>query len=470
MRRLARVALAAALAAAFLPMHAVAEGSAAPETQPAAVPQASATQTFETTLPNGLKVIVREDRRAPSVVHMVWYGVGSMDEPPGLTGISHMLEHSMFKGTATIPAGEFSRRIAQMGGRENAFTAYDYTAYFQQIPPSELGKAMALEADRMSNLRLTDEVFLPERDVVAEERRLRTEDNPRALLFEQLMATAYQSHPYHHPIIGWMDDITHYTVADVLGWYKKWYAPNNARVVVVGDVDHNTVFALARQHYGPAKFRPLPVRRPLAEAPQSGSREVRVHAPAALPSLLLAWPAPVIRNVADARDAYALEMLSAILDGSDGARLPRKLVRETGIALSADTGYDNLSRGPALFLFSATPTPGHTTAELQRVFLNEIAEIAEHGVTPAELSRALTQATAAQIYKRDSLMGQAMEIGTLETIGHRWQDDAALLDGLKRVTAEDIQSVARRYFPPERMTRAELIPTAQAQASATPQS
>lgn len=432
-------------------------------------PSAPQTQTFETRLDNGMKVIVREDRRAPSVVHMVWYGVGSMDEPPGLTGISHMLEHAMFKGTANIPAGEFSRRIAQMGGRENAFTSHDYTAYFQQIPPAELGKAMALEADRMSNLQVSDELFLPERDVVAEERRMRTEDNPHALLFEQLMATAYQSHPYHHPIIGWMDDIRHYTAQAALDWYRTWYAPNNATLVVVGDVAHADVFALARQHYGATKSRPLPTRRVQEEAPQRGAREVRVRAPATLPVLYLAWPAPVIRDVHDAKDAYALEMLAAILDGSEGARLPRKLVRATGMAVSASTHYSNISRGPGLFIFSAAPTPEHNTEELARAFLDEIAEIAENGVSAEELQRALTQATAQQVYKRDSLMGQAMEIGVLESTGHRWQDDAALLAGLARVTSEDVQAVARRYFSPEQMNRAELIPD-QEVAGKTPQS
>jgi zinc protease len=238
---------------------------------------ASYANPFETTLDNGLKVIVKEDRRAPSVVHMVWYGIGAMDEPEGASGIAHLLEHMMFKGTDKVGPGEFNKRVAAIGGRDNAFTGRDYTAYFQQIPPERLGEMMALEADRMGNLKITDELFAPELEVVKEERRLRTDDQPRALVFEQLMATAFQAHPYRRPVIGWMPDLDTMRAEDARAWHRNWYTPNNARLVVVGDVDHKAVFELARTHYGAVAARTLPDRRITGE-PEQGSDPWRAHA------------------------------------------------------------------------------------------------------------------------------------------------------------------------------------------------
>lgn len=233
----------------------------------------------ETTLANGMEIIVKEDRRAPSVVHMVWYGIGSVDEPDGVSGIAHMLEHMMFKGTETLKPGEFNRRVAARGGRDNAFTGRDYTAYFQQIPPAHLEEMMEMEADRMANLVIRDKEFLPEREVVKEERRLRTDDNPRSLVWEQLMAAAWTAHPYRRPVIGWMHDIENYRVEDARRWHEQWYAPNNARLVVVGDVDHREVFAMAERHFGAIDARELPDRRITEEPEQRGLRHVAVRAP-----------------------------------------------------------------------------------------------------------------------------------------------------------------------------------------------
>ena len=227
---------------------------------------------FEHTLPNGMKLIVKEDRRAPSVVHMVWYKVGAMDEVDGTSGVAHLLEHMMFKGTKKVGPGEFNKQVAAAGGRDNAFTSYDYTAYFQQVPKEALGKMMTLEADRMSNLQITEEGFRKEIEVVKEERRLRTDDKPRSLVIEQLMATAFQAHPYRRPIIGWMSDLDNMTAQDARDWHQRWYVPNNATLVVVGDVDHAAVFKEAERTYGHAKARALPVRKPLSEPEQSGAR------------------------------------------------------------------------------------------------------------------------------------------------------------------------------------------------------
>ena len=420
-------------------------------------PQALA-NPFETTLENGLKVIVKEDRRAPSVVHMLWYGIGSMDEPEGVSGIAHMLEHMMFKGTESVGPGEFNRRVAAVGGRDNAFTSRDYTAYFQQVPPQHLGEMMKLEADRMINLRITEDLFLPEVEVVKEERRMRTDDNPRALVFEQLMATALQSHPYRRPVIGWMPDIEAYTVQDAIDWHARWYAPNNARLVVVGDVDHSEVFELARQHYGPIPSRALPQQRVPVEPAQRGPRHTTVKAPAELPYIVLAWHAPTLKDISADRDVFALQVLAAILDGYDGARLPRHLVRESQVAVAANASYDGISRGPSLFILAASPASGRTVAEVESALRAEIQRIVDDGLDEAEMRRVVTQAVAAQVYKRDSLMGQAMEIGYLESTGFSWQDDEALLAALRSVSADEVRDVARRYFSETTLTRAELHP------------
>ncbi|MDR1662538.1 MAG: insulinase family protein [Azoarcus sp.] len=413
---------------------------------------------FETTLPNGLKVVVREDRRAPSAVHMVWYRSGSIDEPEGVTGVAHVLEHMMFKGTRKVGPGEFNARIAALGGRDNAFTSRDYTAYFQQIPPAHLGKVMALEADRMKNLVLSDDAFAREIEVIKEERRLRTDDRPRALVFEQLMASAFQAHPYHHPIIGWMTDLETMRAEDARTWYQRWYAPNNACVVVVGDVDHDDVFKLARQHYGVLKPAKLPERRISNEPAQRGARSAVVRAPAELPYLAMAWKAPPLRDPGADREVYALQMLAEILDGYNGARLDRRLVRERRIAVSANASYDSINRGPALFYLDGTPAPGQSIEALEAALRAELQRIRDEGVSEAELNRVKTQALASRIYSRDSLMGQAMEIGQLESTGLSWRDDIRLLAGLRAVTADEVREAARRHFDDASLTTTRLDP------------
>lgn len=413
---------------------------------------------FETTLENGMKVIVKEDRRAPSVVHMVWYGVGAMDEPLGVSGVAHVLEHMMFKGTEKVGPGEFNQRVAAVGGRDNAFTSHDYTAYFQQIPPDRLGEMMVLEADRMANLKITDALFAPELEVVKEERRLRTEDEPRSLVHEQLMATAFQANTYGRPVIGWMTDLRSMTADDAREWHDHWYAPNNATLVVVGDVDRQAVFDLAQRHYGGVAARDLPKREISEEPEQRGPRTSVVRAPAELPYVALAWRAPTLRDPENDRDVYALQVLAAVLDGYEGARLPRRLVRESRVAVSVGAGYDGTGRGPQLFTLTAAPTPGKTVADVERALQAEIARIQNEGIAEDELQRVKTQTIAGEVYKRDSLMGQAMEIGFLESVGLSWRDEAKLLEGIRRVTAGEVQEVARKYFDETVLTRAELDP------------
>lgn len=413
---------------------------------------------FETTLQNGMKVIVAEDKRAPSAVHMVWYRSGAMDEQDGVSGVAHVLEHMMFKGTETLAPGEFNQRVAAVGGRDNAFTSLDYTAYFQQVPPSRLEEMMALEAERMSRLKITDEEFAREIEVVKEERRLRTDDKPRALVYEQLMATAFRSHPYRRPIIGWMNDLERMRADDARSWYRQWYTPNNAYLVVVGDVDHREVFAAAARQYGKLPALELPARREIVEPEQLGPRRAVVRAPAELAYVALAWPTPTLRDPGADRDVYALQMLAAVLDGYDGARLSRNLVRGRQIAVSAGAGYDGIARGPSLFIMDAAPAAGQDVAGLEAALRAEVQRIRDEGVSEDELRRVKAQALAARVFKRDSLMGQAMEIGMLEAVGLSWRDEDRLYEGMRAVTAEDVQRVARTYFSDERMSVAVLEP------------
>lgn len=422
------------------------------------LPQAALANPHEFRLGNGLKLIVKEDHRAPVVVTQIWYRAGSLDEFNGTTGVAHVLEHMMFKGTGKVPAGEFSRRIAAAGGRENAFTSRDYTAYFQQLHKSKLPLAMELEADRMRNLILTREEFGKEIKVVMEERRLRTEDRPHALLYEKLMAAAYQSHPYQRPIIGWMNDLENMKAEDARAWYERWYAPNNAVLVVVGDVNPKAVLALARRYYGGYQPRLLPVRKPQEEPAQTGIKRVSVKAPAELPYLMMGYHAPVLRDAAKDWEPYALEMLAGVLDGNPAARLNKNLVREARIAQSAGASYDSTARGPGMFLLDGTPSEGRTVAELEAALRAEIEKIVAEGVAEDELKRVKSQVIASQVYKRDSMFYQAMEIGQTEMMGLSHKDIDTMVRRLQDVTAAQVREVARKYFKDDSLTVAGLDP------------
>ena len=419
---------------------------------------AAAANPSETTLANGLRVIVHEDHRAPTVVAMVWYRAGSMDEVNGKTGVAHVLEHMMFKGTKSVAPGEYSRIIAAAGGRDNAMTSRDFTAYHAQLHKSQLELALKLEADRMTNLQLTDEEFAREIKVVMEERRLRTEDRSGGQLFEQLMATALKASPYRTPIIGWMSDLENMRTEDAREWYDRWYAPNNAVLVVVGDVSAPEVFTLAQKYFGPLAAKVLPPRKPQDEPPQAGQRRVTVKAPAELPSVLMAWPVPILRDPAADREPYALEVLGGILDGNGAARLPSKLVREDKIATSVGASYDSTQRGPGLFYVSGTPVAGRSAADIEQALKRELLRVADEGVSEEELKRVKAQVSAAQVFQRDSMFYQGMQIGMLEMAGIPHHTADLQLERLRAVTAAEVQAVARKYFTDDRLTVATLDP------------
>lgn len=412
----------------------------------------------EFTLANGLRVIVKEDHRAPTVVQQVWYRAGSMDESPGGTGVAHVLEHMMFKGTRKIGPEQFSRLVAEAGGRDNAFTSTDFTVYHEQVHRDRLAFVMRLEADRMANLAIRPAEFAREIKVVMEERRLSTEDQPRALLDESLLATAFAAHPYKWPTIGWMQDLQNMTWKDAQAWYRSWYAPNNATVVVVGDVDPGEVVGWAKKYYGPVSRRSLPERKPQSEPEQKGTKRVVVKAPAELAFVRFAYKAPALRDAAKDWEPYAMAVLAKVLGGNDAARLNQTLVRERRIATSAGADYELVSRGPGMFFLDAAAAQGHTGSELEGAIRGVAAQLVSQSVSPEELQRAKVQLLSQLVYRRDSFFAQAMELGELESSGLSFRDADRIPERLKAVTAEQVRSVARKYLGDDTLTVAVLDP------------
>jgi len=409
-------------------------------------------------LDNGMKILVKEDHRAPVVVSQVWYKVGSSYEYNGITGVSHVLEHMMFKGTKTLGPNEFSKIIAANGGRENAFTGKDYTAYFQRLHKDRLEVSMRLEADRMRNLTLDQKEFAKEVNVVKEERRLRTEDKPTSLTYEQFIATAFQTSPYHHPVIGWMDDLESMQLDDLQQWYEHWYSPSNATLVVVGDVKADHVYRMAKKHFGPIPGSDIKPVKPQRETKQRGLRRIIVKAQEEVPYLLMGYKVPVLRTAQDENDVYALEVMAGILDGGNSARLARELVRGKQIAVSAGAGYDMYDRIDNLFLFDGRPATGHSVEELEQALRDQVERLHTTLANQDELDRIKAQVVAAKVYELDSVFYQGMQIGTLETVGlsHKKLDE--YVDRVRAVTPKQVQAVARKYLVDDRLTVAVLEP------------
>lgn len=416
--------------------------------------------TTEHVLDNGLKVVVREDHRAPVVVSQVWYRVGASYEPGGITGVSHVLEHMMFKGTENLAPNEFSRLISGAGGEENAFTGTDYTAYFETLSADQLDLALRLEAERMHALKLDAAELAKELEVVKEERRLRTDDDPNSRLYEQFGATAFLAHPYRNPIIGWMADLDALTLEDVRDWYARWYHPANATLVVAGDVEPQAVFDLAQRHFGALPGGTVAPPKPRAEPPQQGTRRLELHVPARVPYLLMGWHVPALTAQTDPASAepYALEVLAGILAGGESARLPSRLRRGASIAAQVDAGYQLYARADGLFLLDGVPAKGRQVADLEAALRAEIRTLHDEPVSAGELDRVKAQVVASEVFQRDSMFYQAMRIGLLETVGLRWQIADEYVTRIEAVTAADVQAVARKYLVDDNLTVGVLRP------------
>ena len=465
------------LLAAVLTLPLAAKAQSAPPTSAPAqdAVRVETTQAQQFTLANGLTLIIKPDRRAPTVAHMLWVRVGAMDEVDGTSGVAHVLEHMMFKGTPTLKPGEFSRRIAALGGRDNAFTSQDATGYYQQIPASKLEDVMRLEADRFARTQWADDEFKREVEVVKEERRLRTEDSPRGQLYEIASATIFTASPYRRPIVGWMSDLDAMTPADVRDFYKRWYVPGNAAVVIAGDVDVAQARRLAEKYYGRIPAGATPVRKPRDEPAQVGIRRLDHKASASQAYVSLSFKVPKIdarllteeprvtpaSESSASRDALALTVLEAVLDGYSGARLNRALTQGEGrVADSAGASNGLLGRGPQLFVLDGVPADGKTAEQVAAGLRQQVALIAREGVNEAELNRVKTQWVASETYKLDALFSQARELGSNWINGFPLDASTRLVTRLRTVTAAEVQSVAARYFGDDQLTQATLVPQA----------
>ena len=414
--------------------------------------------TYETTLSNGLKVIIREDHRSPMVMTQIWYKVGSSDESGNTLGISHVLEHMMFKGTAKVPNDEFTRLSRIYGGSINAATFTNYTNYYQLYPKTYFPLALELEADRMSNLLLRQQDFEPEIKVVMEERRQRTDDNPRALAFERFKWIAYPTSHYRQPIIGHMKNLQSIQLQDVQAWYKKWYRPNNAILVIVGDVDHQAALLQVQKYFGDIPKAPTPPRNDVLEFEQLGYRHMELSATVQVPNLYMAWNVGSLATAKNPQDAFALTIIKQLLDNGITSRLEQRLVRNNKILSSVSVSYDPYQRGDSLFSISALPAAGVALSEAQAAIQNEVDMLKQDLINSSEIERVVTQFVANWIYSQDDLAEQARTIGNLEVNGfsHRLID--VLPQHLQAITTQDLQRVAQSYFNKDRLSTLYLLP------------
>ena len=416
--------------------------------------------THEFTLDNGLKVIVREDHRAPVVVSQLWYKIGSSYETPGQTGLSHALEHMMFKGSKNLAPGEASRILRELGAEENAFTSDDYTAYYQVLASDRLGVAFELEADRMASLQLPAEEFKREIEVIKEERRMRTDDKPSSLAYERFKALAYPASGYHNPTIGWMADLQRMTDPQLRAWYEAWYAPNNATLVVVGDVDVAEVKTLAQRYYGNIPQRSVPIARRPLELAEPGERRITLHVKTQIPSLMMGFNVPGLATSEDSKSIHALRLIAGLLDGGYSARLPSRLERGAELVSGASAWYNAFVRGDSLFILSASPNvqKDKTLQQVEAGLWGELESLQQQPPSQEELERVRAQVIAGLVYERDSITSQATTIGQLESIGLRWQLIDEDLAALQAVTPADIQKAAKTYFTRSRLSVAYVLP------------
>jgi zinc protease len=413
-----------------------------------------ATEVQEFALDNGLKVLLLEDHKSPVVTFQVWYRVGSRNEKDGKSGLSHFLEHMMFKGTKTVQPEEYSRIIAKNGGRSNAFTTSDVTVYYATMSRDKIGIEIELEADRMVNALLGETYFEPEKKVIQEERRLRTEDKPVSALGEVAGAVAYMVHPYRRPVIGWMEDIQNLTRQDLVDHYKLYYAPNNAFIVMTGDFSAAEMLPRIKAAFGniPRGSEAPKVRA--EELPQKGERRVILKKEAELPFALMYYHTPNLKSP----DNYALDVLSVVLAGGRSSRLYHDLVYQKRLARSVGADYNGLSIDPSVFSVTAQLMPGKDPAEIEREIDSLVEPLKSDLISDRELQKAKNQIESAFVYGQDSIFGQAMKIGYYEAVGD-WRLMDGYLDGIRKVTRQDIQRVAQEYLDRDRRTVGVLIPS-----------
>lgn len=396
------------------------------------------------TLKNGLTVMVLPNHRAQVAVLQVWYKVGGSYEQNGTTGISHVLEHMMFQGTTHADADSFNRIITEHGGIQNAMTTNDFTMYYEEVPSRFLSVALSLEADRMQNLKLTQAHFQNEMQVVKTEKRMRFDTNPQGLLYQSFMSAAHISNPYHQPTIGWQSDLDHLQLSDVKVWYDKWYAPNNALLVIAGDINSGEVKKQVEQLFGFIPQKIIPVLKPRPEQNQLGERFVKISAPANVPMLMMGFNTPNYKN--NPKEAAALTMLNAILGQDDSSRLQKGLIQSQQTASMVESNYDPFTLHDDLLTLVALPAQGVNVDKLKASLLRQISLLQTTLVTQAELNRAKAQINAQEIYDEDSLINQANKVGALEVIGLPYQTKMNFLASLDKVTSKEIQIAARKYL------------------------
>ena len=418
---------------------------------------------LEATLDNGLRILLLEDHRSPIISFQVWYRVGSRNELPGSTGMAHLVEHMMFKGTPTYGPGAYARLVEQNGGEDNAFTSQDHTSYFVTIAADKIDLVLALEADRMQNLLLDPSALDSERQVVMEERRTRTEDDPEGFLGEELAAIAFKAHPYGWPIIGWMEDLRRITAEELRAFYRTYYRPNNALIVAAGAFKGPDFLERIRRHFGPIPRGPAPPPVKAVEPPQQGERRVTVRKDAQLPVVFVGYPVPNFGSP----DAPALELLSVILSEGRASRLYRRLVYEQQMALNAGGDYSYFSADPNLFWFFATPLPGQSAEAVERALMQEPERLKVESISGTELERAKNQIEAAFVFRQDSIHRRAALLARFELIGG-WQLLDRFVPAIRAVTAQDLQQVALRYFLDTRRNVGVLIPVPPAAPAARP--
>lgn len=402
--------------------------------------------TFETTLKNGLKVIIREDHRSPMVMTQIWYAVGSSDESGNLLGISHILEHMMFKGTQKVPNDEFTRLSRMYGGSINASTFTNYTNYYQLYPKTYFPLALELEADRMRNLLLRQHDFEPEVKVVMEERRLRTDDNPRSLAFERFKWIAYPTSHYRQPVIGHMKNLQNIQLKDVKKWYQDWYTPNNAVLIIVGDVDAENALRQVQKYFGDIPSRTTPPRNDVLEFDRVGYRHMELNLAVKVPNLYMAWNVRSLATAKNPQDAYALTIIKNVLDSGISSRLQDRLVRDKKVLTALSVSYDPYNRGDSLFSVSALPADGISLQEAEKAIQDEINILKTELIQPKEVERVTAKFVANLIYSQDDIVGQSKMIGNLEINGLSYRLIDQLPQHFETVTPQDIQRVANIYF------------------------